>query len=400
MDVDVAIIGAGGAGLSLLLAFDRAYAGAGDKPRIALIDPVRHVTDDRTWCWWTDGPAPLDDLITARWRFLRLVDGHGTAREHDLGGARYVMLRSSALYAEAERAAERLGAVWIQEPVTGLDVSGTTGAPGRVPVTTASARLGARWTFDSRPAPPVRPGRTVLLQHFRGWFVRTPRPEFDPGVATLMDFTVPQPEVGVAFAYLLPTSGTEALVEYTEFSPARLDPAAYDIALRAYLNALGVIDHTVEHVEDGAIPMTDAVFARAAGPRAFRIGTAGGATRGSTGYTFAAMQRQAADVVRLFQAGRTPLPPPAYPARHRWMDAVLLRALRTGGVDGPALFSGLFAAQPPQRVTRFLDGATTYSEELAVMRSTPAWPMARAAAGDASLRAWHRLRSVLPRNHP
>ncbi|MFF9453748.1 lycopene cyclase family protein [Streptomyces flaveolus] len=42
----------------------------------------------------------------------------------------------------------------------------------------AHVSLCCRCVFDSRP--PGRPGaaRTRLLQHFRGWFVRTERPVF------------------------------------------------------------------------------------------------------------------------------------------------------------------------------------------------------------------------------
>src|SRR3712207_9285871 len=66
----------------------------------------------------------------------------------------------------------------------------------------------------------------------------------------------------------------------------------------------------IAEVEDGAIPMTDAVHARRVGRRVLRLGTAGGATRASTGYTFAAMQRQAAAVAADLLVGRPPRPGP------------------------------------------------------------------------------------------
>jgi lycopene beta-cyclase len=209
-----------------------------------------------------------------------------------------------------------------------------------------------------------------------------------------MDFTVPQPSRGVAFGYCLPTDVYRALVEYTEFSRAPRPSDAYDLALRAYLRrrwdvtpGAGV---TVEAVEDGVIPMTDASFARRSGRRVFRLGTAGGATRPSTGYTFAAMQRQADVVARRLLDGRVPTPPPPYPLRHRWLDAVLLRALDRGYVSGPDLFSGLFAANPAERVVRFLDGASSLREDVAVMRSAPTAPMLRATLADAAARAGRR----------
>jgi lycopene beta-cyclase len=137
--------------------------------------------------------------------------------------------------------------------------------------------------------------------------------------------------------------------------------------------------------------MTDAVPARRVGHRVVRLGTAGGATRPSTGYTFAAMQRQARSVAAALLAGADPLPPPAYPARHRWMDSVLLRALDRGLVDGPSLFTRLLLGNPPERVLRFLDGDTSPLEELGIMRATPTLAMARATAGNAADRLRRRM---------
>jgi lycopene beta-cyclase len=250
----------------------------------------------------------------------------------------------------------------------------------------------ARWVLDSRPAPPARPPRTALLQHFRGWTVRLAEPVLDPEVAVLMDFSVPQPPRGVAFGYVLPDDASTALVEYTLFSRERWESARYDDALHDYVaRRWPGVGAEVTGTEEGAIPMTDAVHARRAGPGVFRLGTAGGATRPSTGYTFAAMQRQAAGVARALLEGREPLPPRPYPSRHRWMDAVLLRALDRGYVEGADLFVRLFDRNPPERVLRFLDGATSPGEELRLMRSTPTPAMTRATAGDLLARARRRL---------
>ena len=221
---------------------------------------------------------------------------------------------------------------------------------------------------------------------------------FDASAPVLMDFSVPQPPArrdgaGVAFGYVLPDDARTGLVEYTQFSRSRLSDVEYDKALAEYLDARygGAGGYDVSEVEDGAIPMTDAVHARRVGRRVLRLGTAGGATRGSTGYTFAAMQRQAAHVAADLVAGRPPATPPAYPARHRWMDSVLLRALDRGLVDGPELFTRLLLGNPPARVLRFLDGRTSRLDELRVMTTTPTVPMARATLDDAVARVRRRL---------
>ena len=239
--------------------------------------------------------------------------------------------------------------------------------------------LRSRYVFDSRPLRALPAARTRLLQHFRGWFVRTRTDRFDPAVADLMDFRVPQPRHGLAFGYVLPLAPDRALVEYTEFSRTPLTTAAYEAALGHYAReVLRLGEFTVDTAEQGVIPMTDARFPRRAGAAVFRIGTAGGATRPATGYTFAAVQRHSRAIAAALRDGHGSVPAP-HGRRALAMDAVLLRALDTGRIDGPAFFIGLFRRTPPQRLLRFLDGATSVREEWGIGLRTPVGPMLRTA---------------------
>jgi lycopene beta-cyclase len=386
VDVDLALVGGGGAASLVLAALDR--HGVRDL-RLAVIDPVHKRGQDRTWAFWGRPGSNLDPLLSASWRRVEVVT---TARRRvlDLTPLRYAMLRSAPLYERAAEAERRLGALRIHSAAGALDDDGhrvLVRAPDGTPLVRAS------WVLDSRPRPPERPGRTSWLQHFRGWWVEAESPQFDPDRAILMDFRTPQPHRGVSFGYVLPVSDRFALVEYTEFSADLLADEAYDKALRCYAEVLGLdlSALAVREVENGAIPMTDGPFLRRPSPRVIRLGTAGGATRPSTGFTFSAMYRQADQVVRALAAGRPPLPAPAYPRRHLWMDAVALRALDRGLVSGPEFFDRLFERNPADRVLRFLDGATSPPEDLAVMRSTPLRPMTAAVAGDAAARLRSRL---------
>lgn len=169
-------------------------------------------------------------------------------------------------------------------------------------------------------------------------------------------------------------------MEYTEFSPRPLTADAYESAVRHYTDdVLRLGDLEVLSTETGVIPMTDAVMPRRTGQSVFRIGAAGGATRPSTGYTFAGLQRQTRAVAAALREGRRPVPPPAHSARSRAMDAVLLRALAGGRADGPALFCRLFDRVPMRRLLRFLDGDTRLHEDLAVGLHAPVGPMLRSA---------------------
>ena len=92
----------------------------------------------------------------------------------------------------------------------------------------------------------------------------------------------------------------------------------------------------------------------------------------------------AASIVAERDAGR-PLtadaiaPPRAYPRRHVWMDAVMLRALNGGQLRGADFFMRLFDHNPPERVLSFLDGSTTLAQEVALMASLPKTVMAASA---------------------
>ncbi|MFJ5544058.1 lycopene cyclase family protein [Micromonospora chalcea] len=387
VDVDLALVGGGGAASLVLAALDRhGVSGL----RVAVVDPVHKRGQDRTWAFWGLPGDDLDPLLSASWSRVDVVTPAGR-RVLSLDPLRYAMLRSAPVYDRAAEAERRLDAVRISAPAGELRDDGD-----RVVVRDPDGRdlVRAGWVLDSRPRRPKRPGRTSWLQHFRGWWLAADRPTFDPQRAVLMDFRTPQPQRGVSFGYVLPVDDRFALVEYTEFGPALLDDAGYDAALRAYADLLG-LDLTalrVREVEDGVIPMTDGPFESRPSPRVVRLGTAGGATRPSTGFTFSAMLRQADQVARALAAGRPPVPAPAYPGRHLWMDAVALRALDRGHVGGVEFFERLFDRNPPERVLRFLDGVTSPAEDLAVMRSSPLLPMTGAVLGDAAGRLRARLR--------
>ncbi|MFD0773670.1 lycopene cyclase family protein [Streptomonospora algeriensis] len=378
---DVAVVGGGAAGLSLTHRLAEANRSAADRPSIALVDappgPLRPA--ERTWCYWERGAGRWDTLLSASWDRLRVVGAGAAGRDSATAPFCYKMLRSADFESRVREETADLVTGFrarVERIADGTERAVVHGVGGDG----EDVRIGARWVFDSRPRTPP-PGRTSLLQHFRGWFVRTARDAFDPRSAVLMDLRTPQPPGGASFGYVLPLSAREALVEYTEFTREAIGAAAYEAALRDYTGrVLELGDFEVRAVEQGAIPMTDARMSTRAGRRVFRIGAAGGATRPSTGYTFAGIQRQTAAVAAALARGDTPLPPVPHRARHLAMDAVLLRALDTGRVDGADFFARLFARNALPDVLEFLDGSSGLAKELAIGATAPLLPMALTAA--------------------
>ncbi|GAA4967869.1 hypothetical protein GCM10023238_39720 [Streptomyces heliomycini] len=173
-------------------------------------------------------------------------------------------------------------------------------------------------------------------------------------------------------------------MEYTEFSRRPLTADGYESAMRQYTEeVLRLGELRILSTETGVIPMTDAAIPRQVGASVFRIGAAGGATRPSTGYTFAGIQRQTGAVAAALRRGRTPVPPPAHSARSRAMDAVLLRALDSGRADGPALFSHLSPTCPCGGCCASWTARTRLHEDLAIGLHAPIGPMLRSALGPA-----------------
>ncbi|PIE26057.1 MAG: lycopene cyclase [Micrococcales bacterium] len=385
--VDLLLAGTGAAGLSLLDALARhGVTGL----RLLVVDPVDRLHAhpwDRTWCFWSKRtPAHLQKAMVASWRIAEIAAPDGAGNRLDLDPYRYHMLTADAYARLVARRVARAEAELGWHVETLVDgVRHIVDGPDAATATTESGeRLTASWVFDSRPRPPTR-ARTTLLQHFRGHLVRTRQPRFDAERILLMDFSVPQPDRGVAFGYCLPTDAHTALVEYTVFSAQECTEPEYDEHIRDYRTRLGLApqddqDTTTAHVEHGVIPMTDGRFDPHPGHRVIRIGAAAGATRGSTGYTFAAVTRQTDVVAGLLAAGATPRVPDAYPRRHRVLDAIMLRALADGRLAGAPFFTRLWQANPPVRVLEFLQGTSTPRQEAAVIGTCPSLAMLGAAA--------------------
>ncbi|MET9010305.1 lycopene cyclase family protein [Streptomyces olivaceoviridis] len=380
-EADVAVVGAGAAGLSLAHRLAESVPGL-RTPSVVLVDappgPLR--PPPRTWCYWTAEPGRFDAAVRAEWQRLRVRPRTGAPVEGNITPLRYRMIRSDDFERVVSRDLARSPTVRRLEATVEAveDVPGGAHVHLRDPDNRTRV-LSARWVFDSRPPGSLPAARTTLLQHFHGWFVRTARPAFDPAVVELMDFRTPQPAHGLSFGYVLPTGPCEALVEYTEFSAHPLTPDRYEAAVRHYADdILQLGERQVLAGETGVIPMTDAPVPRQTGASVFRIGAAGGATRPATGYTFAGLQRQTEAVADALRRGRRPAPPAAHPMRSRLMDAVLLRALDSGRA-GPELFCRLFARVPMARLLRFLDGDTRPYEDLSIGLRTPVGPMLRSA---------------------
>ncbi len=381
------IVGAGAAGLSLAYALTRHPTTTGQT--ITLLDPDEKRTNDRTWSYWerADRPglfAELPGLVSAEWATAEV---RTDTEQLILPLAPYVYRTIRGLdFYSAMRAhlATQPHVQWVQAAVSEV-VDGPTRALAR---TTDGRTFSGTWLYDSRfryADLPRRPdAHFYLAQHFVGWEIEASRDVFDPTVATLFDFRTPQLGA-MRFHYILPHTPRRALVEFTLFSARLLPPEEYVAELRRYLRAahgLAPTDYRIVGEEAGVIPMTDHPLpARAAeSQRVVQIGSRGGASKPSTGFTFRRIQQRTAALVENLARTGTPWTSETAPRRFRLYDAMLLDVLATHGDRAAGIFTQLFRRNPPARLLEFLNEDSTFSTDVAVMNSVPWAPFVQALA--------------------
>ena len=77
-----------------------------------------------------------------------------------------------------------------------------------------------------------------------GWNPGTEQEIFNPEQAMFMDFSVEQ-KGNTRFMYVLPTSKTEALLEYTLFSHSHLETSEYESEIELYIQKLGITNYKI-----------------------------------------------------------------------------------------------------------------------------------------------------------
>lgn len=383
---DMVLLGGGCASLSLLVRLIQ--SGKCSDKRFLVIDASDKKSNDRTWCYWEKGTGYFEEVVHHRWTSLD-VKNHNIELPLELDAYQYKMIRGLDFYQHCQEILEASG----QVDFCSAKLSGASFEKGKLTLLVEAANepieIEAELVFNSIPGLSGEysnaPGVVNLLQHFKGLVIETTEHHFDPTHANLMDFRTNQ-QHGTTFFYVLPLSTNRALVEYTLFSPSLLSAAQYDEALQEYITrTLGIKNYKIVEEEFGIIPMTNYRF-QFYDRGLFNIGTAGGQTKGSSGYTFQFIQKRTSQLAslltsttnwswvekKLLALGKTP-------ARFHFYDHVLLNVLHNHYLPGNRVFTRLFARNPAHKVFRFLDNETTLPEELKIISSLPTWPFLKAA---------------------
>jgi len=373
-DYDFCLTGAGCAGLSLLIRI--LSEPSLQKKKILLVDHQTKKGNDRTWCFWEKSDGYFEHIVHHRWSALQF---HDDQRSHLLHTSPYVykMIRGIDFYRYCSNFIKHFdNVVTISGKVESLQSDGQS-----TYAVIDGRRITAGRIFNSIPfgAPAAR-RHWLLLQHFQGWVIRTGRPVFNPGEATIMDFRTSQ-QHGTSFFYVLPFSPTQALVECTFFSANVLPDAEYTGLLTRYISqVLKIGDYVIMEKEAGVIPMTTARAARQH-HHIHHIGAAAGLTKPSSGYTFNNIQQDSAAIVAsLVKKGE-----PSFRdvrRRFRWYDSILLNVLTTQKLSGQSLFTSLFTKAQLPDLLAFLDDASTPLQDWRIIRTLPKRPFLKGMLGE------------------
>ncbi|WP_338841699.1 lycopene cyclase family protein [Flavobacterium ginsenosidimutans] len=349
---------------------------------ILLLDQDSKKINDRTWCFWEKEESVWNSVISKKWD-LALFANENFKRDLDLKPYSYNKIKGLDFYDFVfEAISKQPNITFLNEKVTDINELET-----HVFVGTEENRFTCNYLFNSiyTKAFAERQNKyPVLQQHFVGWFVKTEKGVFNSEEVTFMDFSVEQ-KGNTRFMYVLPTSKTEALVEYTLFSEKLLPKEEYENEIKIYLKNLGIEQYEILEKEQGSIPMTCYPFWEKNTKRVLNIGTAGGWTKASTGYTFKNSDKKSSELVRFIQNETSPevsgsLNMKLFHKKNKfWFyDLLLLDILYRHNELGSSIFSSLFKKGNPKLIFKFLDEETSFFEDVKVILKCPKIPFIKA----------------------
>lgn len=291
-EYDAAFVGGGLASTMLLNRLRPVSPG-----RVAVIDPWP--LSERPpvhWSYWSREHTPYDRFAVGVWQWARVADGPPEP----------IAPFSLRLVRSTDALTSMAGA--LEDPT--IHRMRTTARSivrrddGSYEVVTDAGAVRARWVFDSAcGVAPVFPSphRPRAVLSGTGIRVEADQPVFDPRVATLFD-----PLDEASFAYLLPLSPTQALLESASFGSTEVGEDRAPL-LRYLRMKHPEAAFTVTHSEYGAIPLGFAPL-QTSGPRHVLIGAKRGLVKPSAGYGVVRIARESDRLGRLWKQDRR-LPP-------------------------------------------------------------------------------------------
>jgi len=361
--------GAGGHLINAMLNSDQL-----SNKQILVLDKADKNSKDRTWCFWGKGQGEFDHLLEKKWQ-----EGSFKYNNHtialSMGDYQYKMIPADRFYNHVKQLIKN-----------NLNIEAKTDTvinvvfDNKVIVQTINQVYTCDHLFDSRIDPKfdhANDSSIRILQHFKGWTIESDNPVFDPDKFVMMDYSFPW-KSQTSFFYVLPISETKALVEFTLFDTKLLKEKEYDNHIKSYIETnLDIQDYKVIEEEGGIIPMSNYPFHRANNKFITKIGTAGSWVRPSSGYMFKNAARYSQKIVENIINNKLPSAD-LFRKQDFFYDRIFLDVLQNQNHLGPEIFARMYAKNSTAKIFKFLDGETSYFEELRIISRFKYWPFLKA----------------------
>ncbi len=363
-----------GAGLSSLMTVHKMILSKKFEGKsILILDEHQKNTNNRTWSFWSEPNHAWEDFVTKKWDYA-LFANKTKHKKLDLSPFQYNMIKGLDFYNLIfEKINQSPNIFFKQAKILNhreqndfVEVSSSLGD------FTCKQLLNSIYDSSALDNQKKYP---VLQQHFVGWFIKTKEEFFDSDVATFMDFSLEQ-NGNTKFMYVLPTSKKEALFEPTWFSHKQLKKEVYENEIIQYLNSLGIKDYEIVEKEQGSIPMTCFPFWQKNTKRILHIGTAGGWTKASTGFTFFYANKKTNQLID-FLSKKEDFKEFHKTNKFWFLDLIFLDVLDKKNELGSDVFSSLLLSGKTELVLRFLNEETNFFQTLRVMLLCPLKPFTK-----------------------
>ncbi len=343
-EFDYIIIGGGCAGLSL--AYELEINGKLKSKTLAIIEPRTDYKKDKTWSFWKVMTHNFDDCVKKSWESFSINIPKKT-NYLECASYPYQSVDSGLFYEKINNKLKENNNISFFKDLS---------------------EINSKDSFIFNSVPSIKKNHRNFWQHFCGVEIETQNNFFDDKIFNLMDFDCDQRE-SVHFFYTLPFSKTRALIETTWLSKMNdSSQKDYDKQIKNYIeNHLNLKDYKIIYKEEGAIPLFYPTYEKE--KNKINIGTAGGMTRLSTGYTFLNIQDHSKyireNIENIINAKKYKIG-----NKYQFLDEVFLRVLEKHPEKMPDIFFKMFKASP-KTVIKFLSNKSNYFEDLSIIFKMP-----------------------------
>ena len=345
-EFDYIIIGGGCSGLSL--AYELEIHEKLKNKTLAIIEPRPEYKRDKTWSFWKVVPHNFDDCVKKSWKNFS-INVPGKTIHLECKNYPYQSIDSGLFYEKINNKLKENKNISFFKDIS---------------------EISTKNSFIFNSVPNIKKNHLNLWQHFCGVEIRTKNDFFDEEIFNLMDFDCEQRE-SVHFFYTLPYSKNKALVETTWLSKMNDNSQKdYNKQIKDYINGhLGIKDYEIIYKEEGAIPLFYPLYEKE--KNKINIGTAGGMTRLSTGYTFLNIQEHSKylrkQIENISNSKRFEIS-----KKYQFLDDIFLRVLNKNPERMSDIFFKMFKT-PPKTVIKFLSNKSNFLEDLKIIVKMPKW---------------------------